>query len=200
MKRKILVILTLALLSSACTIKNGEYYDEVATIAISFFQTDSYDKSRVSKSDRLALDEYLSSLTHVNQKVNVSDYIDIDLPTNEPNTNGVAVIDGNCYLDYAVIKAAFDKVPYSASEPSFKVSCNGYYAILHVSDFNPQYSYTQNNPEHNYILIDKYKEENARFYIYKSTYNGKGLMLAMQLDGSKITKITAKTVNADDYL
>ena len=191
--KRIILIVTLLLLLTGCTIKNEKYYESVANIVISFFNSRDYDESKIDKLDRDAVFALWTSITHENQTINLSEYVDVKMPSNE---------ESNCEVSYATVKKVLDsyKNDSDVMEPRYISSCNGYYAVIYESDLYPDYEYTLKNPEHNYILVNKYTDSNIKHYIYKSTYNGKGLMLKLHLEGKQIIKIDTEYVNANDYI
>ena len=201
--KKVFCILTLLLLTSGCVRKNGEYFDNIAETAISFFRVNEYDTSKFDKNDRKAIDTFLSEVTHNNQVVNISNYIDLNKKTNEKNTVGINIVDGQCYMDYSLIKNEFDKIENGTDperEISYVVVCNGYYATLYPELFYPDYSVTQKDPVHNYVLLTRYKENGDYIYIYRSTYNGLGLKVTLNTKNKVLKKIDITNVNADNYI
>lgn len=193
--KKIILVFLIAFLLTGCTIKNEHYYDTIASTAISFFKSPNYEEKAIDKSDIKALKEFLSSLTHDGQIIDLTKYIDYDLPSSD--TFEV------CSVDYDTVKSEI--VEYTLKhddgfDPFYRSTCKGHYATVHQSDLYPDYEYTLKNPEHNYILVNKYKKDNIRAYIYKSTYNGKGLMLKLHMKNKTIEKIDTEYVNANDYI
>ena len=200
--KKLLMFIFTVLLLSGCTIGNASYYDKVAETVISLYRIDVYDKKNIRDEDVNAIDVYLSQITHVNQAVDLTDFLDKARPTNDKDSSTVFVRGDRCYIAYADVKAAFDKIyanPDAHDEISYTVSCNGYYATLYETDFYPDYSVTQNDPVHDYILLKTYEENGNRIYIYRSTYNGVGLKLTLYIS-DHIYKIDTTQVNADTYL
>lgn len=200
---KIIIVMIIAILASGCTIKNQKYYDSLATIIIAFYKTDIYDVKKIDKNDMAIVSEYLSQLTHKDQKINVSDFINKDWPSIEENSKEIYVEDGICYMQYSSLKEKFDDFylenDQSVIDAFYTVTCNGYYATLSESDFYPDYESTKKNPEHNYILLDKYKENDSYIYIYRSTYDGIGLKLKLEVENKKLINIITENVNVDLY-
>ena len=193
MKKVLLIIITLLLLTG-CTIKNEKYYEMIANTAIGFFNNPDYDENTIAKEDRDALKEFWTAITHENQIIDLTKYIDKNLVSNEKNDI--------CTIKYTDLLNEFEtsKQKYEGFAPFYKASCQGYYAIIYQNDLYPDYEYTLQNPEHNYVLINKNTKEHIKSYIYKSTYNGKGLMIKLHIKNKKIEKIDAETVNANDYI
>lgn len=204
--KKILLLLTLILLSTGCVNKNTDYYENVADTAVHFFKDSTYNADAFDSKDLTALDEYLSTITHVGQIVDVSAFLDKseEYKTSEPNNSELTVTDGKCYMKYDDIKKRFDEFYAANARPVIdafiKVNCNGYKVILSESDFYPDYTDTQSNPRYDYVMLSRVKTKTGYYFIYKSNYDGSGLKLNIDIEKKTIKKIYTEFVNADNYL
>lgn len=191
------------LLTAGCVKRNGAYYEHVADVIVSFYKDSSYDVDEIHRDDLEAINSYLSTLTHINQTVNVSEFIDRSLPSSESNSSEITMKDGICYMDYQIIKSHFDDFyaedPHSVTEAYYTVTCDGYYATMYESDFYPDYDITVSDETHNYVLLNSSKTDSGYSYVYRSTYNGIGLKVNLELKKKKIVKIFTENVNADTY-
>ncbi len=199
--KKFVFVLLIVFTMSGCIQKNRDYYDHVANTIISFYRTSTYDEKSIHKDDREIIKKYLSTLTHQDQIVDIGDYVDMTLPSNESNSSELTSENGTCYMPFSTLKSKFDAFhqtdPTSVIGAYYTVTCNGYYAVLKEDDFYPDYADTITNPVYNYVLLKILKTDEGYNYIYSSTYNGSGLSLELKIQNGRI--VTIDTTDVDPY-
>ena len=206
MKKIIILSLTIIFLLTGCTAKNLKYYKTVSNTVISFYNSSDYDNEKYAKEDVPAIETYLSKLTHINQEVNISDYIvkTDKYYTDEANTEGVWTKDDSCYIKYNDLGFASINIDVETDtyemEPYKRVVCNNYYTILYESSFFPDYETTKANLRNNYIYLDGYKTKEGYEFIYRSTYDGTGMKVTFTLKDKTITSIDTSIADINDYI
>lgn len=205
MKKIIIFSLVIIFLLTGCTVKNFKYYKNVSDTVISFYNTSKYDSKKYSENDIPAIETYLSELTHENQEVNISNYLvkSEEYYTDEANTEGVWIKNNSCYIKYddleltktdTYIEEGNDEI-----ELSKKVVCNNYYTILYESSFYPDYAATKTNLRYNYIYLDGFETEEGYEFIYRSTYDGTGMKVSLDLDDKTIISIHTDITYVNSY-
>lgn len=172
---------------------NEEYYLHVADTVVSMYSTNKYDRTSIKKRDYDAFDKFLSTLTHINEEICVSDYI-IKKPayrTGEKNSKIIYKKDNKCYVLYEDLSLAYKDVNDDIEiEPYDKLICDGYVVYLYKSMFMPAYEDTLNNPKYNYFLEDYLKTDTGYEYNYVSSYDGSKIKVILEINNvNKITKI-----------
>lgn len=191
----ILLLMIILILGLKFFNKSNNYYLNVSNEAVSFFKKSSYDRKLVKPKDRKALEDYLSTLTHNNQVVDLSNYIlkASSYYTEDSNTKGVYIQDGKCFIKYKDLDIPDhrDEINYNG-EPYQKVVCNNYYTYMYLSYFYPSYEDTQKNPKYDYVFSAKEEISNGYLFTYKSTYDGTLFKLKFIIDNNTIKSITAE--------
>jgi len=198
--KKIILLLFIILILTGCNKHDEAYYTKYADIAISLFRKDSYDANKIYSKDRKAMDEYLTRLTHKNEVIVLNDYIDKNEPTTSPNSSNITVKNGVCTISYENLSYEFKKNATDdegAMEPSFSGVCEGYYFNVSESNLYPDYESTKNNPRYDYVLLKSEKSDDKFNFYYRSTYDGSGLKLVLNLKKNNVEKVITEFVNVD---
>lgn len=180
---------------------NEEYYESISNLVVAFYKSDKYDEDKVKKKDVSAVEKYLSKLTHKNEEIDLSEYIEESKVyfTTEHNTHGVYTKDGKCFIEYEDLGFAEMEVEKMEHiEPYKKVVCDNYFADIYASYFYPSYEVTKKDPKYNYLYDSMTKKEHEYIYKYISTYDGSGLLVKLSLDGNVISKIDTEYINKGD--
>ncbi|MBQ6841227.1 MAG: hypothetical protein IJO63_03840 [Bacilli bacterium] len=200
MKKVVIIIATIFLIVIGANYlmnKDDNYYDSIADLVLSFYRTSTYDKSLFKDSDIDAIETYLSKLTHKNEVIDLSEYIEKSpaYQTDSPNSNGVYTKDGKCYIEYEDLD--FDKpveeVNYDM-EPFKKVVCNNYFTDLYESQFYPAYEVTKKDPKYDYTFKNVEQTDTGYSYNYVSTYDGSGLVIKLVISDKILVKIETEYV------
>lgn len=201
--KSIVIIFIGILLLTGCTmIKDQQYYKEIANTVISLFRNINYDDSEFTREENNAINKIISELTHKDQEVNVSDFIikNSEYYVNEKNTEGIYKKGNECFISYddLNLKSYEENNEHYELEPHKRVVCDGYYTVLYLSDFYPEYEETQKNPLHNYSYLKGYKTETGYNYVYKSTYDGSYLTVVIDLDDGTNISLMKKEYTQDE--
>ena len=180
---------------------NEKYYESIANLVVGFYKSDKYDESEIKDSDIKTIEKYLSKLTHKNQEIDLSEYIEKSTVyyTTEHNTHGVYTKDGKCFIEYEDLGFTEAKVEQMEHiEPYKKVVCENYFVDIYASYFYPSYEVTKKDPKYNYFYDSMTKNDNEYVYKYISTYDGSGLLVKISLDGKVISEIKTEYINKGD--
>lgn len=207
MKKILIIILTITLvfLMTGYTTNNLKYYKNISQTVIDLYRNSDYDKKDIQKEDINAIDNYLSTLTHKNQIVNVSNFITKtdDYYVKEENTSGIWVKNNTCYIKYEDLNITEDKAdsddPNYEIEKNVRVVCDNYYAIIYASDFYPNYLDVQLDPKYDYIYLDGSETKSGYEFIYRSSYDGTGIKVTITLNGKNISKIETSIKDVSEY-
>lgn len=90
MKKLLILLIVMSLLTSCGIAKNDEYYKNVSDTVVSFYRNSNYKKSDFSSNDADVIEKYLSTLTHENQEIDITKYVDESTTkTLDSDTKGV---------------------------------------------------------------------------------------------------------------
>ncbi len=195
--KKILFILLSMLLLSRCGIsKNDEYYKKVSNTVVSFYRKSNYNKNEFTSNDVKAIDKYLSTLTHKNQEIDITEYVySSSTNTTASNTKGVYIINNRWYIKYNDLEF----MNYYDIEPYAIVNCNGKTFTLFSSMFYPDYEETKKDKTYNYVYIGSQIEKNIKKYAYRSSYNGSGLIVSLEINNNNIINISTSFENVNVF-
>ncbi len=197
MKKILFILLSLLLLAGCGISKNDEYYKNVSDTIVSFYRSSDYDKNEFSSKDVKAIDKYSSTLTHENQEIDITDYVNSSsTETTRSNTMGVYTINNRWYIKYNDLEFIND----NDIEPYAIVNCNGKTFTLFSSLFYPEYEETKEDRTYNYIYIGSQIEKNTKKYAYRSSYDGSGLIVNLELNSNDIVNISTLFENVDDFV
>lgn len=194
--KKILIILCLFLLVGCNNTNNSEYYRKVSDTIVSFYKDSKYNKDDFRKDDINSIDKYLNKLTHENEEINITNYInDSTTVTSEKDTDGIYEKNNNWYIKYKDL----DFINSSDIEPYAVINCNGKTFTLFKSLFYPSYEETKNNKVYSYVYVGSKTLSNNRKYAYRSSYDGSGLIVNIDIDSNKIINIDTNFENVNDF-
>ena len=197
MKKILFILLSLLLLAGCGISKNDEYYKNVSDTIVSFYRSPDYDKNEFSSKDVKAIDKYLSTLTHENQEIDITEYVNSSsTETTRSNTIGVYTINNRWYIKYSDLEFIND----NAIEPYAIVNCNGKTFTLFSSLFYPEYEETKEDRTYNYIYIGSQIEKNTKKYAYRSSYDGSGLIVILELKNKDIVNINTSYENVKNFV
>ena len=179
-----------------------EHYKKFADTALNFFESSNYSSKEFSENENILLNKYLSTLTHENQIIDLDDYIDKseDYYTNENNSYGVYVENGKCYIKYDDI--SFQKLESGADiedEMIAKIVCNNYFVTIMSSQFI-DYNEIQNDERYNYRYLGYINDDTKYQFIYRSYYDGSGLVISVDTKNNKIVDLSVTETNVNDYI
>lgn len=207
MKKSKLIVLVLlgTFVLTGCNNKNFEYYKNISNIVVNLFTSEKYNADDIDKKDKEKIDEYLRTLTHINHEIDLTEYIikDKKYYVDEANSKEVYIKDNKCFVNYDDL--GFDYVKEDG-DPSYELElqkylvCNNYYTILYESDFYIDYEGNKDNPKYSYIYNRSVKFEEGYYFLYRSSYDGTGLVVKIYLDGKNISKIETSFENIDTYI
>lgn len=193
------IIILLAMIALIVGLKiinnNQDYYLNVSNEVIKLFRSSNYDTKIIKKKDREAVNKYLSTLTHSNQVIDLTEYINKnnDYYTIDKNTKGVYIENGKCYIKYQDLNIAnvFDEFNYDG-EPYQRVICNNYFTYIYLSYFYPDYEDTKKNPKYDYVFNKEEKMSYGYLFTYRSTYDGTLLKIKFVINNNTIESITSE--------
>lgn len=176
--KKILLILTCFLLLG-CSNKSLQY-KQVSDEVIYYLKNGSYRQNKLSKDQKELLDSF------INPKININKFLikEKEYQTNLPNTQGVFVEDGLCYIRLSDI--VFSLEDSANLEPRAKIVCNGYQIYLFEDAINNNADY-----DFNYRFLGYYKDTDYHF-VYRSYENGSQIAVNI---GTQITISDANLEN-----
>lgn len=196
MKKVLFILLSLLLLNGCGISKNDEYYKNVSDTVISFYRSPEYDKKEFSSNDVKIIDKYLSTLTHNNHEIDITEYVvSSTTETTRSNTKGVYTLNNKWYIKYNDLEF----INYNDIEPYAIVICNGKIFTLFSSMFYPEYEETKKDKTYNYVYIGSQTEKNTKKYAYRSSYNGSGLIVNLELNSDNIINISTSFENVNDF-
>lgn len=194
--KKVLMILLTILLLTGCN-KDDEYYKKVSDTVVSFYRSSNYKRSDFSSKDANALDKYLSNLTHKNQEIDITKYVNESIvETTKSNTRGIYTKGNNWFIKYDDLKF----VSNNDIEPYAVINCNGKTFTLSSSMFYPDYSETKSNRLYSYVYVGEKIEDDSRKYAYRSSYDGSGLIVNLELNGNDISNINTNFENVNNFV
>ena len=197
MKKILIFLIILSLLTGCGITKNDEYYKNVSDTVVSFYRNPNYKKSEFSSNDVKVIEKYLSTLTHKNQEIDITKYVnESTTPTFEKDTNGVYTKNNKWFIKYSDLKFATN----SEMEPYVVVNCNGKTFTLFSSLFYPKYEETKNNRVYNYVYLGSQIEKNTKKYAYRSSYDGSGLIVTLELKNKDIVNINTSYENVKNFV
>lgn len=201
MKKSIKIVLVLLILSILFIIvansisSKDDYYRHVSDTVIGFYRSANYDKDTIKDKDKEALDNYLKTLTHIDEEICVSDYVikKDEYKTYDKNSKNIYLKDGKCYIKYSSLNIArSNKSNFEEMESYDSLVCNGYVVVLYKSMFNDNYKDTIHNPKYDYVFDSFIKTDNTYIYKYKSSYDGTKAEVILTLEGTQIIKVEVK--------
>lgn len=198
MKKSIKLILVLLIISIVFIIVGSitgdkyEYYRNVSDIVVGFYKSAQYDEESIKNKDKEAVETYLSTLTHKNEEICISDYVakKKENKTNEKNSKNIYIKNNKCYIKYDSLNISkTSESDYEEMENYDVLVCNGYRVILYKSMFNDDYKNTIKNPKYNYVFYDYEKYDNKYVYKYTSSYDGTSIKVILNMNGNTIESI-----------
>lgn len=197
MKKFLIILIIMSLLTGCGIKKNNEYYKNVSDTVISFYRSSNYKKSDFSSNDVKVLNEYLSTLTHKNQEIDITKFVnEATTKTNEKNTKGVYTRDNKWFIKYEDLK--FES--HNDIEPYAVINCEGKTFTLFSSLFYPDYDDTRKNRVYNYVYVGSQIEKNIRKYAYRSSYDGSGVIVLLELKNKDIVNIFTIYENVNKFV
>ncbi len=195
----VVLILVILLLLNFVYKRDEKYYKNISEVVISLFDSSDYSTSGINKSDIIKIDEYLSTLTHENELVNLNKFIDdnTDYNKNWNNSEGVIVENNVCYIYYGDID--FKLIEDVTVENSAVIYCDGYQIKIYEDSFMPEYSETLENPVHDYVYIGYNFTLDNYIGFYRSIYDGSEIGVFINLSDTEIDVIEVNGVNFNDY-
>ncbi len=211
MKKKVIIggisfIVVMFLIISINNIlkRDVNYYTNISDVVISMYRSPDYDKSGISKEDKLYLDKYLSTLTHENHVVDLTEFIDYSKNTSKANSDYVFVEDGVCKIDYNNLDLVNETYKndslHETTDKIIVLYCNGKVIYIDNFVFEPDYEITKNNPFYDYAYVG-YAEEGSSFLgFYRSLYDFSTVRVKIDVDyDGNIENIDVKPVDFYDY-
>lgn len=199
--KKFLLILCV-ILFTGCN-KQVVHYEKFSNTVVGLFDSVVYDQKGFNQTEIKLIEKYITTLTHENEIIELDKYIqkNEDYYTDEKNTQGVFTDNGKCYIKYEDIN--FEKIPndnsHLADSQVAKIICNNYLVILNDSHFT-SYEEIRNNKRHNYRYLGHSKDMNVYNFVYRSYYDGMGLIVTIETDGNNIVKFDVKEDNTNNYV
>lgn len=197
MKKLLILLIVMSLLTGCGITKNDEYYKNVSDTVVSFYRNSNYKKSDFSSNDADVIEKYLSTLTHENQEIDITEYVnESTTKTLENDTKGVYKKNNKWFIKYNDLKFVTD----SDIDTYAVVNCNGKTFTLFSSLFYPDYRETKSNRVYNYVYIGSQIEKYTKKYAYRSSYDGSGLIVTLELKNKDIVDINTSYENVNDFV
>ena len=197
MKKSLILLIVMSLLTGCGITKNDEYYKNVSDTVVSFYRNSNYKKSDFSSNDADVIEKYLSTLTHENQEIDITEYVnESTTKTLENDTKGVYKKNNKWFIKYNDLKFVTD----SDIDTYTVVNCNSKTFTLFSSLFYPKYEETKNNRVYNYVYLGSQIEKNTKKYAYRSSYDGSGLIVTLELKNKDIVNINTSYENVKNFV
>lgn len=197
MKKSLILLIVMSLLTGCGITKNDEYYKNVSDTVVSFYRNSNYKKSDFSSNDADVIEKYLSTLTHENQEIDITEYVnESTTKTLENDTKGVYKKNNKWFIKYNDLKFVTD----SDIDTYAVVNCNSKTFTLFSSLFYPKYEETKNNRVYNYVYLGSQIEKNTKKYAYRSSYDGSGLIVTLELKNKDIVNINTSYENVKNFV
>lgn len=197
MKKSLILLIVMSLLTGCGITKNDEYYKNVSDTVVSFYRNSNYKKSDFSSNDADVIEKYLSTLTHENQEIDITEYVnESTAKTLENDTKGVYKKNNKWFIKYNDLKFVTD----SDIDTYAVVNCNSKTFTLFSSLFYPKYEETKNNRVYNYVYLGSQIEKNTKKYAYRSSYDGSGLIVTLELKNKDIVNINTSYENVKNFV
>ncbi len=181
---------------------------EIADTVVSFFTSSSFDEELYNDTEKEALNTYLSTLTHENEEINISEFIVKNkiYETTEPNSSNIYKKDGECYIYYNELSFAFEEDEGNDNEIAHEDSgdaidtlvCDGYKVDILEEYFNPSYEETKNDPKHSYVYMAMKTSGSVEKFYYASTYTNYYIEVNLYTKSSDVYNIEVKEVTLDE--
>ena len=197
MKKSLILLIVMSLLTGCGITKNDEYYKNVSDTVVSFYRNSNYKKSDFSSNDADVIEKYLSTLTHENQEIDITEYVnESTTKTLENDTKGVYKKNNKWFIKYNDLKFVTD----SDIDTYAVVNCNSKTFTLFSSLFYPKYEETKNNRVYNYVYLGSQIEKNTKKYAYRSSYDGSSLIVTLELKNKDIVNINTSYENVKNFV
>lgn len=197
MKKSLILLIVMSLLTGCGITKNDEYYKNVSDTVVSFYRNSNYKKSDFSSNDADVIEKYLSTLTHENQEIDITEYVnESTAKTLENDTKGVYKKNNKWFIKYNDLKFVTD----SDIDTYAVVNCNSKTFTLFSSLFYPKYEETKNNRVYNYVYLGSQIEKNTKKYAYRSSYDGSSLIVTLELKNKDIVNINTSYENVKNFV
>lgn len=197
MKKSLILLIVMSLLTGCGITKNDEYYKNVSDTVVSFYRNSNYKKSDFSSNDADVIEKYLSTLTHKNQEIDITEYVnESTTKTLENDTKGVYKKNNKWFIKYNDLKFVTD----SDIDTYAVVNCNSKTFTLFSSLFYPKYEETKNNRVYNYVYLGSQIEKNTKKYAYRSSYDGSSLIVTLELKNKDIVNINTSYENVKNFV
>lgn len=198
MKKVLLVFLTVILLTGCNIRKNDNYYKKIADTIISFYRNDNYNRNDFSTNDRNIMDKYLSTLTHKNQTIDLTPYLEnVKKTVNDKNTKGIYKENNKYYIKYSDLVFNNSK---SDIESYATVICDGKVITLFYSEFYPNYSVTKSDKVYDYIYTGSNISKDVKKYAYRSSYDKSGVVVVLNIKNNDLSDISVSYENVDNFV
>jgi len=203
--KKVILIICLLLLTGCGNKYDEEYYMNYSDTVVSFFRNKTYDSSSIYEEDIEALNNYLTSITHENEKIDIEEFLMKDDPSPLTNSSLVMVEGDKCYIKYSDLRTVFDNYNNTstgeeAMEAYYSGVCKGYPFIIYESDLLPSYEDIVNDPRYDYVLLKDEKKKDEYIFYYRSTYDGTGLQVTLKLKKKHVVEVKTDFVNVDGII
>lgn len=196
MKKILILLITILLLTGCGVTKNDEYYKKVSDTVVSFYRNSNYNKSDFSSNDTKVIESYLSTLTHINQEIDITKHVDESTTkTNEKDTAGVYKKSGKWFIKYKDLNF----ISSNDIEPYAVINCDGKTFTLFSSLFYPDYKETKSNRVYSYVYVGSQIKKNNKKYAYRSSYDGSGLIVELELKNNDLVNINISYQSVNDF-
>ena len=192
--KKLIYLLVLSVLITGCFKKSEEeYLQKVADIIISFNESENYNKKEIKKQDRAIVENYLTSLKQMDQKINISKFINNNdmFREDSPNSEGVYIENDICYINRNNINFEISN-QYGPNESTQHLVCNGYYVDIYESDIEINYEEYKKTRKHGYRNLGYNQINNGYIFGYRSFYDGTTTTIEISMNNDTIKSIKVK--------
>ncbi len=181
MKKFLLIIFVLLTGCSSNLVK----YKNISDAVIKYYQDDNY-KEELSKEELSLFNNYIAD--YEKNIINLNNYLikNDSFMTMEPNSTGVYVEDGICYIEEKNI--IFHENQNGHMEDVSILVCNGYYVTLLKDDVYKE-NIIKDNVNYNFI---GYYDSDKYSFVYKDYSTGNNLIITIG------DKINIELTNNDD--
>ncbi len=178
----------------------------IADQVVEFYTSAIYDDTVYNNAERKALDDLLSTLTHQNEKIDLSKYlIEEDLyRTSKSNSNFVFEENGKCYIYYDDLVFPETENQYNngysnaaSGDNAAVVICNGYEIYVFENDFIP-YEEVKDDEKHSYQYLTKTIDSTIEKYYYASTTVNYYIEVTFHIDNKDVYNIEVNAINIED--